>query len=396
MLKGKAAFVGIGETSVGKVPEMTTYDLYLEASAKAIEDAEICQTDINGLVPLPHRPTMVAFHAKLAEHMGLRLNYIGGADVGGASCGAAAIHAAYAILAGNTDLVLCNAGAKGRTGAAGLSDAGREAQVRWLASEAGHPSYEIPFGILIPAGFALMARRHMYEFGTNSEQLARVAVDTRANALMNPGAQMYSKGPITVDDVLNSPIIADPLHILDISLVSDGGAAFIVASEERAKDITDKPIYILGVGEGYTHDYTIQDPDLTARVGAAMSGQAAFRMAGITPRDIDIALIYDATTILVIELLEDLGFCKKGEGGPFAESHNLTWNGTFPMNTHGGLLSFAHPGMPGGMFHVTEAVRQLRGEAGARQVKDAKIALVHTCGGVAATHSTLILGNVIP
>jgi acetyl-CoA acetyltransferase len=197
--------------------------------------------------------------------------------------------------------------------------------------------------------------------------------------------------PISIDDVLNSRMIADPLHLLDCSLVSDGGAAIVLTSAERAKDFPNRPVYVLGVGEGHGHEHITQARSLTTSA-AVESGRRAFRMAGIGPADIDVAQIYDCFTPVVLIELEDLGFCKKGEAGAFVASGETALGGSLPMNTNGGLLSHCHPGNPGSMFALTEAVAQLRGDSGERQVNGAETALVHGQGGIMSSHATLILG----
>jgi acetyl-CoA acetyltransferase len=227
-------------------------------------------------------------------------------------------------------------------------------------------------------------------YGTTPEQFAAVAVSARKHAALNPNAQM--REIISVDDVLNSRLIADPLHLLDCSLVSDGGAAVILTSAHRATDFPHHPVYVLGAGEGHGHEHISQARSLTTSA-AVESGRRAFEMAGLAPSDIDVAEIYDCFTPVVLIELEDLGFCNKGEAGAFVEAGETALDGSLPMNTHGGLLSHCHPGNPGSMFALTEAVTQLRHEAGARQVKNAEVALAHAQGGIMSSHATLILGR---
>jgi acetyl-CoA acetyltransferase len=210
----------------------------------------------------------------------------------------------------------------------------------------------------------------------------------RHHASLNPNA--HKRDPISIDDVLKSKMITSPLHILDCAIVSDGAAAAIVTTAERARDLKKRPVQLLGQGYGLRHSH-IGNTELTT-TGAVDAGRDAFRTSGLKPSDMDFAQIYDCFTITVIVELEDLGFCKKGEGGHFIENGRIGIGGELPVTTHGGLLSGGHPGLGGGFFHVIEAVRQLRGEAGARQVKDAQVALVHGNGGVISIHCTLILG----
>jgi acetyl-CoA acetyltransferase len=258
-------------------------------------------------------------------------------------------------------------------------------------TESRDQQYEMPFGIPVANTFAMTAHRHMLEFGTTQEQFAQVAVIHRVHAKSTPGAQMTL--PLTVADVLNSGYVTTPYHKLDCSLISDGGAAFIVTSAQRAKELgIRKPIYILGGGECYTHEHIFLMPSLTT-TGAVQSSAKAYAMAGCTPKDIDVAGVYDCFTGTVIMMLEDLGFCLKGEGGSFVEDGHITYGGTIPCNTHGGLLSFAHSGMPGSLFHFHEVVQQLRGQCGDRQVLGAELGLVHSLGAGFATNATTILGT---
>ena len=235
----------------------------------------------------------------------------------------------------------------------------------------------------------MAARRHMHQYGTTSEQLAEIAVVTRRHASLNPLA-MY-RDLITVQDVLNSRMIADPLHLLDCCVVSDGGGAILVTTEERARDLKQPPIFVLGSSESHTHAQISQMPDLTV-TAAAITAPRAFAEAGITPGDIDMAMIYDSFTITVLLLLEDLGFCKKGDGGAFVQEGRIALGGQLPINTDGGGLSSNHPGMRG-IFLMIEATRQLRGQCGPRQVENAKLALAHGSGGLLSSQATAILGR---
>ena len=253
----------------------------------------------------------------------------------------------------------------------------------------GKEDYEEPFGLLgAPAQHASAAARHMHEFGTTSEQLAAIAVACRKHAALNPAAQMRT--PITIEDVLNSRWIVKPFHLLDCCLVSDGGGAVIVTSAERARDLLRRPVYVLGFGTGHRPDM-LESPSLTTLGGARSSAQA-YRMAGLEPRDMQFAEIYDCFTGIVLITLEDYGFCAKGEGGPFVEDGRIELGGQLPVNTHGGLLSQAHVE---GMLHITEAVKQLRGGEvePERQVPDARLGIVSGHGANLSAHATLILSN---
>ena len=240
---------------------------------------------------------------------------------------------------------------------------------------------------------ALAAARHMHEFGTTSEQLAEVAVATRRWAQLNPRALM--RDPLTIEDVLASRLISWPLHLLDCCLVTDAGGAVVVTSAERARDCPKRPVYVLGAGEASTHVMVSQMPDFARWEAARMAGERAFAMAGVTYADVDVAQVYDAFTIVPIMALEALGFCKEGEGGAFVAGQRTAPGGDFPMNTNGGGLSYTHSGMYG-MFTLVEAVRQLRGECGPRQVAGARIALCHGLGGMFSAAATLIAGTEVP
>jgi acetyl-CoA acetyltransferase len=324
------------------------------------------------------------YHAEaIAEYLQIFPRYCISVAAGGGTTFSILHHAASAIVTGMCETVLISMADCLRTG---LS---RE-QAMTLQSSTGHPQFEVPYGPTVPAYYALIACAHMDAYGTTPEQLAAVAVSTRRHAALNPNAQM--REIISVEDVLSSRMIADPLHLLDCSLVSDGGAAVILTSAERATDFPHHPVYVLGVGEGHGYEHISQARSLTTSA-AVESGRRAFEMAGLGPSDVDVAEIYDCFTPVALIELEDLGFCKKGEAGAFVEDGETALDGSVPMNTHGGLLSHCHPGNPGSMFALTEAVTQLRHSAGARQVKNAEVALVHAQGGIMSSHATLILGR---
>jgi acetyl-CoA acetyltransferase len=253
--------------------------------------------------------------------------------------------------------------------------------------------FEEPYGLPRPVGsYALAATRHMAQYGTTSERLAEIAVATRKWAGLNPKAMF--RDPITIEDVLNSRMISHPFHLLDCCLVTDAGGAVVLTSVERARDLKSHPVLVLGVGEALDHNLISQMPDLT-NGPARISGPPAFEMAGVSHADIDVAEIYDSFTYTVLLSLEDLGFCKKGEGGAFVSGQRTAPGGEFPLNTSGGGLSYTHPGMFG-IFVIIEAVRQLRHDyanQGERQVRDAKLAVAHGTGGVLSATGTLILGR---
>jgi len=381
-----AAIAGVGESPLGSVPGMGPLQLQRAAAQAALADAGLTLADVDGLLTTPIRVAQWAMPVGMvAQELGLRPGYLATLDVAGASGTAMVHHAAMAVATGQAHTVLCVAGQNQ------LSHASRGAAVQQMA-DAGwaHPQFEAPYGPLVPTLYALVAQRHMHEYGTTPEQLAEVAVAMRGHAALNPLAQ--KREPISVADVLASRMITSPLHLLDCAIVSDGAAAFVVTSRERAKDLRQTPVRLLGQGYGFTHAY-IGEHDRIATTGAVQSGRDAFGSAGVGPQDIDIAELYDCFTITVIVELEDLGFCAKGEGGRFVEGGRIRLGGALPVTTHGGLLSAVHPGLAGGMFHVIEAVRQLRGEAAERQVPDAELVLAHGNGGIIGIHCTLILGR---
>ncbi len=382
----RAVISGIGESRVGRVPGRSALQLQADAALAAAADAGIAFHDIDGLMTTPLRVERWNMPAGVVAHqLGLKPNYLSTVDLAGASGVAMISQAVQAIEAGLCHTVLCVAGQNL------LSHKSRADAVKSMAEGgSAHPQFEVPYGPLVPSLYALIAQRHMHEFGTTPEQLAEVAVAIRQHAGLNPNA--HKRDPLTIDDVLSSRMITTPLHVLDCAIVSDGAAAVIVTRQDRAQGHKTKPVYLHGQGFGLRHSHIGEHKDITT-TGAVESGAAAFRSAGVTPADIDVAQIYDCFTITVIVELEDLGFCPKGEGGRFVEGGRIRPGGALPITTHGGLLSGGHPGLPGGFFHVVEAIRQLRGEAGQRQVPDAELALVHGNGGVASVHATLILGS---
>jgi acetyl-CoA acetyltransferase len=385
-MRRRAVIAGIGESRVGRVPGRSALQLQSDAALAAAADAGIGIGDIDGLLTTPVRvehwnmPSGV-----VANNLGVRPRFLSTVDLAGAS-GVAMIHqAVMAVESGQCDMALCVAGQNL------LSHRSRNEAVRSMAeSGSAHPQFEVPYGPVVPSLYALIAQRHMHEYGTTPEQLAEVAVTMRRHAGLNPNA--HKRDPITIADVLGSRMISSPLHMFDCAIVSDGAAAAIVTTEDRAADMKKRPVHLLGQGYGLRHGHIGDHKQLTT-TGAVDSGRDAFALAGVERADIDVAQIYDCFTITVIVELEDLGFCAKGEGGRFVEGGRIGLGGALPVTTHGGLLSGGHPGLPGGFFHLIEGVRQLRGEAGERQVANAELALVHGNGGVASVHCTLILGN---
>jgi acetyl-CoA acetyltransferase len=384
-LRGQAAIVGVGTTPVGNVPELNSVQLHIEAAKAALKDSGLERDSIDGLMTFNSMTEPIPmFHAEaIAEQLGLSPHYLYTGAVGGAQPLAAVHHAAAAVSYDlcNYVLIIC------------ADNLFSGLQGHWTRTNNRAPEveqFEFPYGATTPATYALYARAHMAAYGTTSEQLAAVAVACRKHASLRDTAQMRT--PITIDDVLSSRLIGDPLHLLDCSLVSDGGAAWIVTKAERAPDSAKKPVYLLGAGEANWHHSPSHIRSLL-ETPAKDSGARAFAMAGLRPSDVDVAELYDCFTPMPIIQLEDLGFCKKGEGGAFVEGGRIEVGGELPIITHGGLLSHAHPGFPGSSFNVVEAVRQLRGECGAAQVKGAEIALAQGQGGSSSTHTTLIFGT---
>ncbi len=381
-LRNRVAIVGVGESDIGKVPHMSGLGLNAQAAKRALDDAGLKVSDVDGLLTAySFTEPYFMLGTVMCEYLGLHPRYNASLVVGGGSPAVMLKHAAEAIAAGSCETVLVCAGENRATGQT------RDQAVAALTA-VGHPYFERPYGASIPGFYAMIARRHMEEFGTTSEHLAAVSVTSRRHASMHPNAHM--RAPITIQEVLNSKPIADPLHMLDCCLISDAGGAFIVTSVERAKRLRAKSAYLAGIGEFHTHEHLMCAPSLT-EFGALQSGKAAYEMAGLGPTDIDVAELYDCFSIVPIIELEELGFCARGEGGRFYAAGHAAVGGKLPVNTHGGMLSHAHAGSAGGLFGIVEAVRQLRGGLGARQVDGAKVALVHNEGGILSSHCTLIL-----
>ncbi|QDX81210.1 transporter [Denitratisoma sp. DHT3] len=371
MLKDKACIVGIGDTPVCRKPGsgLSEMGIQLKAAVAALADAGLKASQIDGIMPFPNLGKAEAFAANLGC---TNLRFAATLNMGGAAPTASIRAAAMAVATGVADYVMVPAGWNGFSGARV-----RETSVNDPDAIPGARiarDYYMPFGLTAPPQwYALMARRHMHEYGTTHEQLGAVALAMRKHAQLNPTALMHGK-PLTMADYLASPMIADPYRLLDCCVETDGAAAFIVTSVERARDLKQKPIYIMGAaaGQPYPADEITNRPEFH-RTGLTNAAPEAFRMAGITPVDADFAQIYDCFTFEVIQQLEEAGFCKRGEGGAFVENGGIELGGRLPVNTHGGLLSHAHTL---GIGHVVEAVRQLRGEAGERQVKGAEIGVV--------------------
>jgi acetyl-CoA acetyltransferase len=381
-LRGAVAIVGVGHAGLGEAHGRTELEILTEAAHKAVRDAGMSMRDIDGICTASVNATM--WGLPVAEYLGIQPKFVDSTMLGGSSFVSHMLPAAMALNAGICDAVLVCYGSTQRTGPIGR--AGNTQARRMLDPQ----PYEHPYEPVLPvSAYALAAARHMHQYGTTREQLAEVAVAARKWAQRNPEA--FMRDPLSIEDVLNARMVADPLSVRDCCLVTDGAGAYIMVRAERARDFAKKPVYMLGNASATWHRQVSCMPDVTV-TAARESGERAFAMAGMKPSDIDVAELYDAFTINTILFLEDLGFCKKGEGGAFVANGAIAPGGRLPVNTNGGGLSCTHPGMYG-MFITIEAVRQLRGECGERQVAGAKTAVVHGNGGMLSAQATAILGT---
>lgn len=380
-IRNAAYVAGIYEHPGRDLPNHTIWDIHTEVAIGALADAGLSMGDVDALFC---DGTAGFGVLTLCDHLGIRPKYVDSTETGGSSYLAHVGHAAAAIAAGKCSIALITLAGKPRTGSPA---------VKW--AQGPESGFESVWGLAgAPHSYALAAQRHMYEFGTTSAQLAQIKVAASTHAQYNPNA--FLKNVVTVDEVLNSPLIADPLHRLDCCVVTDGGGALIVVSPEIAQKLGKTQAKVLGHGEAVKHTNNGRI-DLTY-TGAVWSGPLAFKEAGVSVGDIDYASIYDSFTITVLQTIEDLGFCEKGKGGEFVMDGALIAPfGRLPFNTDGGGLSNNHPSNRGGITKVIEAVRQLRGEAHpAVQVPDCQIALAHGTGGsLGSRHGsvTLILGQ---
>ena len=370
MRRAATAIAGVGESESWDVAGsgLTPLDLISQATAHALADAGLAKADVDGLFTASAYYGMPGLN--VGEHLGIAPRFSDATNLGGASFLAHVLHAAAAIDAGLCEVALIVYGSTQR------ADGGRLRSVAesYPSEQAFRPRYPI-------TQYALAAARHMHEFGTTREQLAEVAVAARAWARTNDRA--FARDPLTVDDVLRSRTISTPLTKLDACLVTDGAGAVLMTSAERARDLRQAPVLVLGAGEAHHHRNISQMPDLTT-TAAVDSGTRAYAMAGLGPQDVDVVELYDAFTINPILFLEDLGFCAKGEGGPFVAGGRIAPGGALPVNTNGGGLSYCHPGMYG-VFLLIEAARQVRGGA--------HVALAHGNGAVLSAQATVLLGS---
>jgi acetyl-CoA acetyltransferase len=378
-IAGRYAVAGVGESDTGRHTGRTAMALHLEAANRALTDAGLDASAIDGVIARPTRGgAQTNYSAVLAARLGIEPAYVTDVALGGASSAAMILSAVAALAAGYCTTVLCVNG-DAQTARAPGGGAGGGA---WV------DAFERPFGVLgAPVSYALAARRHMYEYGTTSEQLGAVAVACRKHAALAPNA--IARTPITIADHQASRMVAEPLHLLDCCPVTDGAGAVVVTTAERARALAQPPVYLLGLGQHMSHAEVQYAPSMTT---VAMQGasRAAYAMAGLGPSDIDVAELYDAFTSVVLVTLEDYGFCAKGEGGAFVENGRIELGGALPVNTAGGLLSQVHAG---GFFLITEAATQVRGTGGARQVADAETAIVSGQCSVTGVNVCLILGR---
>ena len=375
--RGSTAIVGAAESDLGQVAdEMSPMDLCAQGISGALADCGLAMKDVDGLFCAMTQQRMSII--SLIEYLGIQPKFIGSSMTGGSSFEFHVAQAAAAIEAGLCSVAVIAYGSTQRS-------IGRK-----QASQREVNPYETPFKPFLPtSAYALAASRHMHQYGTTRENLAEVAVAARKWAQLNPVA--WEKKPLTVADVLKARMISHPFTVRDCCLVTDGGGAIVMTSAVRAKSLKKPPAYVLGCGHGVTHMNISSMPDLTI-TGAKQSGEVAYKMAKLSAKDCDMVQLYDAFTINTILFLEDLGFCKKGEGGAFVSNGNIAPGGGLPVNTNGGGLSYCHPGMYG-LFILIEGVRQLRGECGERQVKKHDVAMVHGNGGVLSAQASVILGS---
>ncbi|GMV86029.1 MAG: transporter [Dehalococcoidia bacterium] len=386
-LRGEAAIVGIAEFAPVRKPDRTWMGMeaYAELARQALEDAGMTLGDVDALMTghvAEAGPMFMPGH--LTEYLGIQSHLSEIVDLGGAASAGAVLRAAIAIETGMCETALCifHTLPRPQNPMGGSQRWGRN----W-----GSPmtEFDYPYGAIGQNfAYATIANRYAYEYGLTDEQRAKVAVDQRTNAVANPKAVFRT--PIDIDDVLNSPMIVDPLHMLEIVMPCFGGGAIVVTSKEKARKARNRPAYIIGGGENTTHLSVTYDPDMT-HTPIRAAADRAWAMAGVKPRDIDLASLYDCYTITVLLTLEDAGFCGKGEAGKFVEEHDLTYRGDFPMNTHGGQLSFGQAGIAGGISHITEAYLQMTGRAGDRQLKRCDTVFVHGNGGLMSEQVSLIL-----
>ncbi len=379
----ETAIVGIGESRVGRLRGMSALHLTLEAACHALADAGLTAAAIDGVLTRNLDMDVTYMYSQLvAKHLGMTPRFATDINLGGATAVAMLEQAAMLIASRVCRFVLCVYGENRRTSWA----AARHGRVRM-----GNEDFEECFGLTWGMGpHALAAQRHMHEFGTTSRQLGMIAVAQRGYAMRHPNADF--RQPLSLETYESAPMLIAPLRKYDLAYLFDGGAAFIVAACTWARDHVAAPVGFLGFGQAHAGDHLAYCAPMVTQTTtpARQAGERAYRMAGLQPSDLDVALLYDDTTYGVLVQLEDFGFCAKGEGGEFVEAGHLGPEGDLPVNTHGGNLSQAHLD---GMLHVVEGVRQLRGTAGQRQVDGANVALVSGLGGAFAASTVALLGR---
>ncbi len=392
-LRGDAAIVGVAELPPRRRPEKLWMGLegFAELARQAIEDAGMDAREIDGLATSSHlMEARMLIPSAITEYLGVGSRFFDLIDLGGATGAASVVRAAMAIEAGLCDTVVCILHTLMSPQDPTVSP---EAVRRdWGGGIWGSPQaeFEIPFGAVQGSyGYAMIANRYNHEFGVTPRQLAKIAADQRFNAQAHPKAAFFGQ-PISIEDVLNSPMIVDPLKLLEIVMPCFGGAAVVVTHRDNVHKAKNRPAYVIGAGEYMTHRSVTYEPDFT-HSPIKPAADRAFEMAGVKRSEIDMASLYDCYTITVLLTLEDAGFCPKGEAGRFVEAHDLTYKGDFPMNTHGGQLSFGQSGIAGGMSHVTEAYLQIAGRAEARQLAKCDTIFVNGNGGIMSEQVSLIL-----
>ncbi len=378
---GGACIVGVAESDLGKVPDKTAVELQAQAARLALLEAGLQMQDVDGI--FAHTDDRFS-SLQLAEYLGVKPRYTDTSNVGGMSNIMHIRHAMAALQAGLCEVALIT------YGSTQLSDGSRKLTGLVEDARSARGQFVVPHGQLSPIGYyAMVAQLHMHRWGSTPADLAEIAVAARQWANLNPKA--YRQGPPGLDEVMASPVVASPLRQRDCCLVTDGGGALVLTTAVHARTLSKKPVYIQGIAESFSHHYTPFDLEDWLDTRVAQTAEAALQMAGVGRQDIDVVQIYDHFTIGVLQSLEELGFCKRGEGKDFVRGGRLAPGGAFPINTSGGGLSYGHPGMFG-IFLVIEAVRQLRGECGQRQLPDPKHALCHAPGLVFSANTTMILG----
>jgi acetyl-CoA acetyltransferase len=381
-LRGSAAIAGVATFGCGETKGFTDMELLARAARAAVADAGLRMSDIDGICTASASATMWAM--PVIEYLGIRPGYIDGTMLGGSSFVAHLLPAMQALHFGQCNAVLVCYGSAQRSATIGRKEV--VASRRYLDPQ----PYEMPYEPMLPlSAYALAASRYMHEFGATRRHLAEVAVAARAWASLNPEA--FMREPLSIEQVLAARMISDPLSVRDCCPVTDGAGAYVLVRADRARDMPNKPVYVLGNGTAVWNRQVSSMENLTV-TAATQSGKAAYEMAGLSARDIDVVELYDAFTINTLLFLEDLGFCKKGEAAALVENGGIAPGGRLPVNTNGGGLSCVHPGMYG-VFTIIEAVRQLRGACGERQVRNANTALAHGNGGTLSSQSTAILGT---